>query len=498
MRSRSGNEALTYNTARHNVTEQVDDIHDLKRRVHMILISRLRDMGFNVDERNCPMALINFALPAFDAVLDEWENLLATPHLINDAMLTRMLRLVNSLSITTPVTNNTRVYYIRTLIYRVHELRLVINEMRNNGYENEKLIQWETELDDMQDDELVFKHYAGTKLGRRGYDRHREDLVRTSNSFVREFLQTTMQLVPDVITTVVVQELPEAQLTGFTPTAAVSDIREQALIALLRGSCINTEGGGHDPDEEPRTEDSDLFSSLGTDVVKVTTSSHNTQNLPSLPLQDCSQVVRDNLTAYVSSAQAYSNSHPHTTQTKRYPFTDALGHAVLQQVLPRVMQNGSAIALFIGSDIPPGVMNQAEPKPFFAQDVTTSNMVKNKLDFLGTWESIPGQANASDILRQLNPDTGNIFSFIDLFQWASTNKNDLEAAMRFTRAALAAGDFCIAVTFGKTVGLPVPEVLLARHVRCALTDCFLSRHQLSDSVTSSKKPVSDSNTEMIS
>ena len=438
--SRSGNTFLTYSASQDpNPVLTLNASRAHKSEVFEIIKDRLQNAGVRTEQFT--EASSRYILPGPRALKEEWDMFLQDPHLVDDAILTRILRLQKSTSLT--IENDTLSYYIRTFIFRLFELQLVIMELKARGYGYHTRLQAiEDSVGELEEEQMVYIRYAG--MSERGaLHRHQEDLVSThGGSFAIEFIQITMQFLPEVIRQAQVQELPEAEISPFQDHTPETDIREQAIIAFLGAGCLNTSDGGHwtciDDDEDAY----DIYSGYIAYVARRVT---NHPDAVGEPLHPAPAPMVTAITQYATSVQAYTDTHPITTNTHTLTFTNELKQVVIDQLVPNVLSAGWGTCCLIGSDIPQTTMRN--PSVFMEQEINTAQNVRNGFIQIASWEESTTVLN-DQAMAILNRPGSNTFAFCDLDPWPAMHPSDDPAASRLLRSAVRGGNFCITVPMG--------------------------------------------------
>jgi len=245
-------------------------------------------------------------LPQSTSYAQTSVDLLEDPLIVTEAEVRRVFQLKESTAYSSMPDSGQTFFYMRTFMFSVHELKEILQTMLDEGYEYfDKLYVWLAELEELDDDYLVFIRYIGQTQGR-AFDRHYGDIVRiTGSSFARRFIQIALDLHPDVLDSAVIQEFTSATIQ-FAADQKVRDERERVLIALFGNGTLNVEKGGSGLNWEPKAEDEDLLRKLKPVTASLITSKTKT----------CSQAMKNELKSLADDIQ-----HMRTTIQQRLALT---------------------------------------------------------------------------------------------------------------------------------------------------------------------------------
>jgi hypothetical protein len=215
------------------------------------------------------------------------------------------------------------------------------------------------------------------------------------------------------------------------------DLREQVLIALFGNGVLNTEFGGKDV-IVLTGKDQAIFDTLRTDTVGRL-----------VQLRSCSKDVEKDLSKYAQLAREYAQGNPGTSKGQaKHIFTKKTEEMLVSQGTPRVLLDGSAVLVSIGSDI--GDTHAHDDQPFFRSGGRTAEVVSEVYNHFAHWEA--GTLNAS-----FNPSRTkeladiSCLPFVDVFPWFVKQDADYEAASRSIAMYIATVKPFIVLAYGSLV-----------------------------------------------
>jgi hypothetical protein len=124
--------------------------------VYKAIIARLQN-------QDVPTTILNkfflaFCLPRDNCIPADWDRLLESPMRVTDADLQDMFEIHRSTSSTTQLGNETR-YYVRSFMYKVGELKAVLDNLRTNSTILPNIDKWGEVLEPLLDSNVVFLRY---------------------------------------------------------------------------------------------------------------------------------------------------------------------------------------------------------------------------------------------------------------------------------------------------------------------------------------------------
>lgn len=319
-----------------------------------------------------------------------WRLLLEDPFTVPTYLFDQLLSLEPSVPDSPPPSVNNTCFYVRSFTIKVRDLRNVFHELLDDGYDmNDRVFTWIERIELEPENAYVTLRYCG-QTQNRPWDRHVSDIYSTSlKSFVGRFLKTVGKWCSQVLSEAVVQVVSGA--TATVPlTVDILDLREQVLIALIGDGSLNTEAGGKDIMYFTDA-DHDLFIALDTDAVASLKE-----------LQPCSFGTKDGIQRYTSAVRTYVQHHPSTTGGKKRFFSDYTENMLFEQGLPKVLSDGSAVLVTLGSDI--GELHNDNESPFFEAGGRTADAVSTCYNHLGFWERGFGHSFDDGLTRRLARD----------------------------------------------------------------------------------------------
>jgi hypothetical protein len=350
-------------------------------------------------------------------------------------MLSMMLSLeINTADSPHPLINSNN-FYIRSFTMRVRNIWDVLQSMLHDGYDaNPRIFSWMERIEALDGNTYLTLRYCGQSQNR-PWDRHVSDIYSKSlKSFLGQFLKTVGMLCPDVLKNATVHTVTKATST-LQLDAAYLDLREQVLIALLGDGVLNTEIGGKNPIVLVQ-EDKDIFAGLNTATVELLQTTNQ-----------CPTTLRSKLQQYARSVRTYVEQNPATTSGKiKNRFSDTTQDMLVSQGTPRVLSDGSAVMVSLGSDL--GDTHENDESTFFEAGGRASDAVTIIYNHFGQWEN-----SVSPYDKQLAKDLAkaNFFPFADLFPWFVKHTNDYQAAGKFIGQYIEATKPLIVLTFGSLV-----------------------------------------------
>ncbi|KAK4889471.1 hypothetical protein LTR27_011732 [Elasticomyces elasticus] len=413
----------------------MSQLSGLQNKVLNAIIDRLRDTGMNT--AGLTVQSLAWLLPRSTKFAQTWIDLLEDPLLVSEAEIRAIFQLRASTAYSVKPVPGQTFFYVRTFLFSAHELKHILQTLLDEGYEYFiKLYAWLSVLENLADEIIVFLRYIG-QTGGRAFDRHYEDVMHSKlgGSFFKSFMQVAVDLYPEVLENVIIQEFTSATI-DFAASSSLRDERERVLIALFGDGTLNAVKGGVDLAWEPSSEDLDVIRS-----VKSTTSilfPGNTGN--------CSQAMRNDLKSRADEIQQYANEHPATTGTHKYPITDEMRDVVYYEGIPAVMPNGYTAMVTISSDKP--VQWAADPKPYFEETAMTASLSQTVFNYLAWVESSQRSVDA-----QYAKKTSQLhcLPFMDLFPWCGKDMADLPTASALMRDYLRTINSVIVTTHSKMV-----------------------------------------------
>jgi hypothetical protein len=223
------------------------------------------------------------------------------------------------------------------------------------------------------------------------------------------------------------------------------ELSEQILIALLGNGVLNTEAGGNDI-VAPSKEDRAIFESLQTKTV---TAFESTRSCPSATLRA--------LEKYAKDVHTYVEQHPTTTkgQSKQHKFSKTTQYMLVQQGTPRVLKDGSAIMVTLGSDL--GDTHDDEEAPFFEAGGRSADLVNVLYNNFAYWErSLTSSYNANFTKSTARK---HLLPFVDLFPWFVKHKDDYKSASKFVGQYMNATTPYVVLAYGNLVCVTSPQII---------------------------------------
>ncbi|RAR06499.1 hypothetical protein DDE82_003320 [Stemphylium lycopersici] len=416
-----------------------ESLQQLKVAVWNVLIERLRLNG--VTSSRLQIQHFHWCLPTSLEHEAAWRLLLIDPFSVNLAMLSNMMTLVpsNPDSDRPPRTPNS--IYIRTYSILVKELRDIFQCMLHDGFNsNSNMFSCLERLQEMEDNDYVTLRYCGQTSGvDRPWERHVSDIYKTSlKTWLAQFHKTLGLINNDIISGILVHAVYKAcSAEGVRLSPDIVDLREQILIALFGDGVLNTEFGGKDiivltPDHHQ------AFDFLKTNFVKQITSTGH-----------CPTTMKSSLRKYARKVMQYAKSHPTTTTGEgktRHSFSDETKAMLVEQGMSRVMSDGSAIMVSVGSDL--GDTHEDDDKAFFQAGGRSADVVKYVYNHFAHWESgiLSGPLD-KDFTERLANQNG--LPFTDVFPWFVKHKGDCEQGSKFLGDYMRIVTPYIVVTYGQ-------------------------------------------------
>ena len=178
-----------------------------------------------------------------------------------------LLNLQPSTPDTYPPGLNFTSFYIRSYTIQISDLRNVLNDLTQAGYDMNGLVfDWLKRLDSMEDTAYVTLRYCG-QTRNRPWDRHVSDIYSTFLSdFLARFFKALGRYCSEVLASAAVQVFVDAG-AELALASAHLNLREQVLIALFGDGVLNLQAGGKNV-MTFTNEDQALFVSLRTDTVR--------------------------------------------------------------------------------------------------------------------------------------------------------------------------------------------------------------------------------------
>jgi hypothetical protein len=350
-------------------------------------------------------------------------------------MLNRMLSLkINTADSPHPLPGSNN-FYIRSFTMRVRDIWDVSQSMLHDGYDmNTRVFSWMERIEALDGNTYLTLRYCGQSQNR-PWDRHVSDIYSKSlKSFMGQFLKTVGMLCPDVLKNATVHTVTKAAST-LQLDADYLDLKEQVLIALFGDGVLNTEIGGKNSIILVQ-EDKDLFTTLNTTTVELLQTTHQ-----------CPATLRTKLQQYAKSVRRYVEDNAATTSGKlKNRFSDVTENMLVYQGTPRVLSDGSAVMVSLGSDL--GDTHENEEGTFFEAGGRASDAITCIYNHFGQWEN-----SVSSYDKHMAKDLAkaNFFPFADLFPWFLKHSNDYHAAGKFTGQYIEVTKPLIVLTFGSLV-----------------------------------------------
>ena len=375
--------------------------------------------------------------------IDNWKLLLQDPLAVSTDALSKILTLerITSASPKPPKGFKGAFFYIREFTMTAGELSEVLTRLlyeNDNVSDYKGVFAWLERLQNEPADTYFTLRYCG-QTKKSPWIRHLQDVKKKSNhSCFGKFLQIVRELYPPVLEEAVIYSVSGA-CTEVPLSTDILDQREQVLIALFGHGLLNTESGGkitvllNDTDKQ-------LFLTLKTNAVA---------RLANTNL--CFPTTLKNITAYAKEVRQYVANHPTTTKTKGrqepHVYSDQMEALVVKQGIPRVLSDGSAILVTLGSDM--GALFGVPRKPFFESDYVSAVSMNMIINQLGHWEQPFGSTFNDQLTKQL-AGAGKL-PFADLFPWPVKHDDDFEQAGRLTVQYMEAVRPMLIMTYGRLV-----------------------------------------------
>lgn len=357
-------------------------------------------------------------------------------------MLQEMLSLEQSTADSPDPPKNANMFYIRTFMMRVRDIRSVFQAMLHDGYDNNpRIFAWMERIEshDVSDNQYLTLRYCGQSRNK-PWDRHVSDIYSKSlKTFLAQFLKTLSMICPDVLSSSSIHTVIMA--TSTVPLGAdILDIREQVLISLFGDSVLNTEVGGKDVivlTEDDQT----LFDALRTNTVADLKRT-----------KPCSSRTLDQLRVYAKEVCHYANENSSTTLGKSSRrMTARTEQMLIDQGTPTCLRDGSAVMVTLGSNL--GDDHDDEEESFFKAGGRSADAVSLVYNHFGHWEA--------GTMRQ-SYDHGMTHSlaklhhlpFADVFPWFTKHRDDYKAASQFTCAYMKAVRPMVVSSYGSMVSFP--------------------------------------------
>lgn len=197
-----------------------------------------------------------------------WRLLLEDPLSLPTCLVDALLNLEPSTPNSKTPGHNATVFYIRSFTIKISNLRQVLRQLLEDGYDlMGRVYLWLQRLDDKDDNTYITLRYCG-QTKNRPWDRHVSDIYSSSLSgFFGRFLRMLGQHCHEVLTDALVQVVVGASTTLPLPTAQLN-LYEQVLITLFGDGVLNLQSGGKD-DMTFSDEDQTAFVSLQSDTVNL-------------------------------------------------------------------------------------------------------------------------------------------------------------------------------------------------------------------------------------
>ncbi|KAF1843744.1 uncharacterized protein K460DRAFT_408067 [Cucurbitaria berberidis CBS 394.84] len=393
--------------------EQFSTIPQLRRGFFKIIVERLKER--NITSPLLTEASLAWCLPTSTDQESIWrlllEDSLSVPTYMIDALLNLEPSTPNS-KVTGP---NVIPFYIRSFNIQTADLREILRELLDDGYDlMGRVFLWLQRMDNEDDNAYVILRYCG-QTKNRPWDRHVSDTYSTSLSGLFDhFLKKLGQRCCAVLTEALVQVVVDASTELHLPVAQLN-LREQVLIAIFGDGVLNLQSGGKDF-MGFNDEDQVAFVSIQSDTIR----------LLQQHARPCSQAMKDGISQYASEVRKYVEANPSTRGDEKRPFTEKVENMIQRQVTPSVLASASAIMVTLGSDI--GEKHEDEEDTFFEAGGRAAEAATACYNYFSTWErglGLPLDVNSTKQLVQHNN-----LPFVDMFPWFTKNEKDYSAARK--------------------------------------------------------------------
>ncbi|CAN9092100.1 unnamed protein product [Alternaria alternata] len=411
-----------------------DDLRELRHEVFTIILRRLK--ARNITSTLLKQDAFWWCLPTNLNQTDSFRLLLEDPLAVSTHQLNSMLKLEQSTPDSPEPAPNSTLFYVRSFTMTVKDMHDVFQSMLHDRFDmNGRIFGWLEIIDGWRHNVCMTLRYIGQSKNK-PWDRHSSDIYSKSlRSFMNRFLKTVGMVCPAVLEQAVVHVFTNASATGGAPLGPnIIELHEQVLIALFGDGVLNTEAGGNDMVALTK-EDHEIFKSLGTQTISALQFT-----------KEISTTSQQALLRYAKDVRTYVNQHPTTTKgkSKRHEFTDTTESMLVRQGTPRVLPDGSAVMVTLGSDL--GDTHDDDEAPFFEAGGRSAELVEVLYNNFAYWEQGLVASFEEGFTKKLAKQ--NLLPFFDLFPWFVKHSDDYPSAINFARQYMEATTPFVVLTYG--------------------------------------------------